>query len=630
MNHPLHRRLRAGLALLRASVCVLALAPAATAAVPEPDAVYYGRITLDGLPLTSGQVVSAQVGADVLASYTMGSVPGLGDAFTGEGDFYRLELPLEHEAFAGEPTTPNTARVGTEAVVYVDGGPVGVLFVGGRGGITRLDIAGSASFTLGDADSDGIVDLVDNCGGLSNATQTDTNGDGVGDACDCTLNPGPSCENPSSVFLTVGDVDNDAESTTGYGSVSYSFTITDTEITNAEYLELLAATASTDPGGLYNTDMADDPRGGILRSGVAGSFAYEVKPRMADKPVNFVSWVDAARYVNWLENGKPAGAQGALTTETGAFDLTVTDPATQAVPTPGATHSLPSEDEWFKAAYYDPALGGGAGGYTLYPTRSDLAPAVTPADALGDVMPGANQANHAAGATWNGQVGNLTTVGGSGATSASAYGTSDQGGNVSELLREIEVLDQGNGPEPVRLARGGSFMDAVDALASDTGRQVRGAPLEEDAFTGFRVVQLSGGVPDDADGDGVMDGDDNCPTVPNGPSQVGIPGVGNQDDTDFDGDGDACDTDDDGDGLLDTVETNTGVFVSESDTGTDPRNPDTDMDGFGDGFEVASGSDPLSAGETPAVPSVGGFGLGLLAGLIGALGAAHGRRRRTN
>jgi len=42
----------------------------------------------------------------------------------------------------------------------------------------------------------------------------------------------------------------------------------------------------------------------------------------------------------------------------------------------------------------------------------------------------------------------------------------------------------------------------------------------------------------------------------------------------------------DGDGLLDTVETNTGTYVSASDTGTDPNNPDTDGDGLSDGTEV--------------------------------------------
>lgn len=49
----------------------------------------------------------------------------------------------------------------------------------------------------------------------------------------------------------------------------------------------------------------------------------------------------------------------------------------------------------------------------------------------------------------------------------------------------------------------------------------------------------------------------------------------------------------DGDGILDDYETNTGTFVSASNTGTDPDDPDTDDDGFMDGVEVANGTDPF-------------------------------------
>jgi formylglycine-generating enzyme required for sulfatase activity len=38
----------------------------------------------------------------------------------------------------------------------------------------------------------------------------------------------------------------------------------------------------------------------------------------ADRPVNYVSWGDAARFANWLHNGQPSGAQDLTTTEEGA------------------------------------------------------------------------------------------------------------------------------------------------------------------------------------------------------------------------------------------------------------------------------------------------------------------------
>ena len=87
----------------------------------------------------------------------------------------------------------------------------------------------------------------------------------------------------------------------------------------------------------------------------------------------------------------------------------------------------------------------------------------------------------------------------------------------------------------------------------------------------------------DSDADGVPDTCDNCPVDAN-PEQL---------DSTSNGQGDVC-NDEDLDGLLDSVETQTGVFVDENDTGTDPNNPDTDADGLPDGLEVLDyGSDPL-------------------------------------
>lgn len=51
--------------------------------------------------------------------------------------------------------------------------------------------------------------------------------------------------------------------------------------------------------------------------------------------------------------------------------------------------------------------------------------------------------------------------------------------------------------------------------------------------------------------------------------------------------------DSDGDGLLDDVETNTGVFMDANDTGTDPFNNDSDNDGLLDGAELSFGTSPV-------------------------------------
>ena len=68
---------------------------------------------------------------------------------------------------------------------------------------------------------------------------------------------------------------------------------------------------------------------------------------MGDKPVNYVSWYDAARFVNWLHNGQGTGG-----TETGAYSLSGNiGIVTKNV---GVTVWIPTESEWYKAAYYDP------------------------------------------------------------------------------------------------------------------------------------------------------------------------------------------------------------------------------------------------------------------------------------
>jgi hypothetical protein len=93
---------------------------------------------------------------------------------------------------------------------------------------------------------------------------------------------------------------------------------------------------------------------------------------------------------------------------------------------------------------------------------------------------------------------------------------------------------------------------------------------------------------------------------------------------DIDGDGQQAflDPDDDGDGLADPVETGTGVFVSASDTGTDPNVADSDGDGVDDGTEVAFGTDPNDPSSTPAVkiPALPTPALWALAVLVAGIG----------
>ncbi len=303
--------------------------------------------------------------------------------------------------------------------------------------------------------------------------------------------------------VTVGNPGNALDST-GFGAVSYSYNIGTTEVTNAQYAAFLNEKAKSDPLFLYNTNMGFNDRGGITRSGTDGSYSYVVRNNMSNKPVNYVSWFDAIRFANWLNNG-----QGAGDTESGAYTILggTFNPSngTSIIRNPGATWFLTSEDEWYKAAYHQPAVqGGDSDNYWDYPTATNSVPTIALANLVGDISnPGPNVANYNQGADWNGLDGNVTTVGSAGLLSNSFYGTSDQGGNVSEWTERQSTITATS-----RSSRGGAFnfvasgMQATNEATSSATTEVFGR--------GFRVanVAMNSGSGADFDNDGDVDGRD--------------------------------------------------------------------------------------------------------------------------
>lgn len=297
-----------------------------------------------------------------------------------------------------------------------------------------------------------------------------------------------ACSDPSSpmgptpaesiAWVTVGDLRNAADTDpAGLGAVATSFRIMKYEFTNQQYADFLNAVAKTDRYALYNASMGTDPRSGITRSGVDGSYVYAVKPNMADKPVNYVSWFDGARVANWYTNG----ATSTSDTETGAYTLGGATSGPAPAVNAGATFSLPTADQWYKAAYYK---GGSTdAGYWDYATQSNTAPTAVTAGATGKGAAGGagNYANWNATATWNLQNGNLTTVGTSGGPSA--YGAFDMSGNVSEWN------DQNGTAGAQRGVRGGCWAHGTAPLSSVDG--YTDAPSTENSFRGFRLASGS-------------------------------------------------------------------------------------------------------------------------------------------
>lgn len=262
-------------------------------------------------------------------------------------------------------------------------------------------------------------------------------------------------------WVAVGDPGNacDTQPQGCFGSVAEVYRVSKYEVTNAQYAEFLNAKTASDPLGLYNTDMGSG-FGGITRSGTSGSYTYSAIVGREDMPVNFVSFYDSLRFANWLNNG-----QGSGDTETGAYTLLggTATPSNGLTVTrnAGANIFLTSEDEWYKAAYYD-AL---SASYFDYPTGTDT-PTVC-------ATPGATANTGNCDLT----VGDLTDVG-SYTGSASPNGTFDQGGNVSEWN---EAILSG-----IRGERGGDFDNGPDNLAASN--QFDASPGVEDSVIGFRVA----------------------------------------------------------------------------------------------------------------------------------------------
>jgi len=179
-------------------------------------------------------------------------------------------------------------------------------------------------------------------------------------------------------YGTIGDINNQNDSA-GIGSVSYEFKMGKFEVTNTEYVEFLNNIGVTDTYEVYSSLMSED-RGGIWRSGSNGSYVYSVKTNYANKPATCISWYNAARYCNWLHNGKPSGLQNNTTTEDGAYQLT----GNTGLPSRkfSAIYFIPSADEWQKAAFYK--SGSTNAGYWDYATQSNTAPTCISANASGD------------------------------------------------------------------------------------------------------------------------------------------------------------------------------------------------------------------------------------------------------
>jgi formylglycine-generating enzyme required for sulfatase activity len=195
---------------------------------------------------------------------------------------------------------------------------------------------------------------------------------------------------------------------------------------------------------------------GIARNGVPGNFTYSAIGS-PNRPIAWVNWGDAARFANWLTNGQPMGLQSLSTTEDGSYFLNGAMSLSELLAVsrkPASRFVIPTENEWYKAAYYDPTPGAGGNNYWLYPIRTDTAP-------FSDQPPGLDAPIPAIVANFwkddgiaNGYDDGYAVTGSSAYSTnvnyltewhivAEGYGTFDQGGNVTEWNGAIATNNTG-------------------------------------------------------------------------------------------------------------------------------------------------------------------------------------------
>ncbi len=246
-------------------------------------------------------------------------------------------------------------------------------------------------------------------------------------------------------FVTIGEPDNIAD-TNGNpnpaGSVSYVYRIGKYEVSE---------------------DMVD-------KANVVGGLGINHGNQGLNRPVTYVSWFEAAKFVNWLNSS--TGNAPAYKFINDAFALWQPGDAgydaTNLFRNTQARYFLPTDDEWYKAAYYDPIHDV----YNDYPTGSTW-----PQPVAGGTAP--NTAVYL-----RAEEADITQAGG-----LSSYGTMAQGGNAKVWV-ETEYDLVNNSVTSLRVARGGDADDATEKIMS-TARGTAEWPGQKIFDTGIRVASTA-------------------------------------------------------------------------------------------------------------------------------------------
>lgn len=235
-------------------------------------------------------------------------------------------------------------------------------------------------------------------------------------------------------FMNIGNAGNTNDSS-GYGAVGYNYRIGKYEVKASQWAAA----------------YADDSRVGGEDAGWFG-----------DQSAAQITWYEAARFCNWLTTGD--AYTGVYQFDGGGSYLGVDRSYRNGN---GVAYLLPTEDEWYKAAYYKPD----DSGYSLYATGNDATPldVYTP-NQTGWNYNGANTTNMLA--PW--------AVGGS---AEEQNGTYDMMGNVWEWTEEAQASGNGN-------FWGGAYSSVLSDLQAGDPDPIVDPPNSQYDSIGFRIASI--------------------------------------------------------------------------------------------------------------------------------------------
>lgn len=241
---------------------------------------------------------------------------------------------------------------------------------------------------------------------------------------------------------------------------------------------------------VYQMGVTEVSQDWITKATNLGMTNVTAGPWAGNQPAANLTWYEAAAFVNFLNTstGNHAGYQ--LDAAATALTLWTSGEAWKAdgenlYRHKDAYYFLPTEDEWYKAAYHK--NDGVTANYWDYATASNSVPVMV------------------AGGTVTG-----TAVWGAGAVIApaavdndggiSAYGTQGQNGNINEW-QENSVDGANDNPSDNRVLRGGSYLNASDTGLRSSFRNTATLPSFSVNAIGFRVASApvgTGSVPEPA------------------------------------------------------------------------------------------------------------------------------------